>query len=51
VEFGYEDLTLDSVLAFRKRWIEGGMAWFNINAKPENWSWRNQMASIPTAFK
>ena len=51
VEFGYEDYSLISIHAFRKRWIDQGAKWFRLKDRPENWSLEEQLKQIPKEFK
>jgi len=51
VEFGYEDVLLKSVHAYRKRWIEDGAQWVDKKAKPNNWNMTDQLENIPEVFK
>jgi len=51
VEFGYEDMTVQSAKKFRDKWICEGMKWFRHECMPESWSWDEQKKSIPEAFR
>jgi len=51
VEFGYEDMTVQSTQKFREQWIRNGMQWFSPRHMPGNWSWEKQKTQIPESFK
>ena len=46
VEFGYEDLTEESMIKYRKKWIETGGEWFIKESKPNNWTMQEQLKNI-----
>ncbi len=50
VEFGYEDMTAESVRRFRERWVQLGMRWFAPASRPQAWRWDEQRRSIPAEF-
>ena len=37
-EFGYEDATEMSALAFRQRWLKAGAKWFQAKNQPKSWN-------------
>ncbi len=49
-EFGYEDNSIESTQASRKKWISEGAQWFNIEAKPRGWSLEKQLKNIPEIY-
>jgi hypothetical protein len=53
VEFGYDDGSdPESVAQRRTYWVEvEHCRWFDAKFKPVNWNLRNQLASIPRAFR
>ena len=51
VEFGYEDVSVNSVKAYRNKWLSLGSIWFSIKFKPSNWNIDEQLKNIPTCFK
>lgn len=36
---------------WRKYWIDGGMKWWSLNPKPENWDPKKQLKNITEGFK
>jgi hypothetical protein len=44
-EFGYDDTP-----AYREKWIEGGCAWFNPKARPQEWSLDDQLKRADLAW-
>lgn len=50
VQFGNEDKTLDSLKAYRSKWISKGARWFSKEDKPEGWDMEVQMQNIPEEF-
>lgn len=51
VQFGKEDLTLESIKEYRDGWISKGGKWFVKNEKPESWDVEAQMKNIPDEFR
>lgn len=51
VEFGNQDYTVESVLAYRSRWIQSGAHWYNKSFKPVDWDLEDQLNHIPQKFK
>ena len=51
VEFGYEDCKPESVLKYRKRWVEQKNKWFNPKEMPADWSLEKQMDNIPLPYR
>ena len=51
VEFGYEDSNLEAIRTFRRKWLEEGNKWWNLKAKPKNWSLNAQMKNIPKKYR
>ena len=50
VQFGNEDKTLESLKAYRSKWISKGAKWFSKEDKPEGWDMEAQMKNIPEEF-
>lgn len=50
VEFGYEDLTRETVVQFRSVWIANGCKWFDPELQPASWNLDRQMANVPAKF-
>ena len=51
VEFGYEDIRLESAKKFRDKWINAGAAWRFPDFKPQNWSLEKQLNNIPDEYR
>jgi len=51
VEFGYEDLTVESTKNHRERWLTTGAKWFTPKDKPDGWDLEKQLLQIPYSFK
>lgn len=51
VQFGKEDLTLESIKEYRDKWRSKGGEWFAKNEKPSGWDIEQQMKHIPDEFK
>jgi hypothetical protein len=51
VQFGKEDLTLESIKEYRDKWRSKGGEWFAKNEKPEGWDMDVQMKNIPDGFR
>lgn len=51
VEFGYQDVNLQSSIQYRKNWIKAGMKWDStyIN-QPSDWNPLQQMKNIPQEY-
>ncbi len=45
VEFGYEDSTPESTLAYRQQWLKNGAAWAKPEEKPADWNLKEQLAN------
>ena len=50
VQFGKEDLTLESIKQYRAEWISKGGKWFDKDEKPDSWDMEIQMKNIPDKF-
>lgn len=50
VEFGNEDYTYESVLQYRKTWMEKGCVWFDVRKRSSDWNKEEQFKQIPTVF-
>jgi hypothetical protein len=50
VEFGYEDITIDSTKDYRNHWINEGVKWFSAKEKPLNWDMSEQFKNIPIEY-
>ena len=50
VQFGKEDVTLESIQKYRKEWLRKGGKWFIKKDRPENWDIDEQMRNIPEDF-
>lgn len=46
VEFGYEDITVESTSRFRDAWLANGAHWFKPKNKPLDWNPSAQLAKI-----
>lgn len=46
VEWGNEDYTLDSLQAYRHKWLASGAEWCNSQKKPQDWSLELQLRNI-----
>ena len=46
VEFGYEDCSENSIIAYRDKWMVNGASWFNPKLKPKNWSLEQQLENL-----
>lgn len=47
VEFGNEDYSKESTVAYREKWIKGGAKWFEESQKPNDWDLNKQLSEIP----
>lgn len=45
-EFGCDDYTPQSIMAYRENWIKSGSKWFDPAKKPDNWSLEKQLHNI-----
>lgn len=50
VVFGYEDATKESVINYRKAWLENGARWFVPRDKPIMFDLDVQLKGIPTKY-
>ena len=50
VQFGKEDVTLESIKQYRAEWISKGGKWFDKDEKPDSWDMEIQMKNIPDKF-
>ena len=51
VQFGKEDISLESIKKYRDEWISKGGIWFDKSKKTEGWDIVKQMKDIPNDFK
>ena len=51
VQFGKEDISLESIKKYRDEWICKGEIWFDKSKKNEDWDIVKQMKDIPNDFK
>ena len=51
VQFGKEDVTLESIQKYRKEWLRKGGRCFIKKDRPENWDIDEQMRNIPEDFR
>ncbi|HFT8656195.1 MAG: hypothetical protein E7D37_04275 [Enterobacter cloacae] len=51
VEFGYEDMNLESIKRYRQKWLDSGANWFRKKNKPESWSLDRQLQNIPKQYR
>lgn len=51
VEFGYEDMSMESIKDYRQKWVKNGANWFRKKNKPEDWSLENQFQNIPEQYR
>lgn len=49
-EFGYYDVTLESIRKNRNRWLANGAKWFNPKEMPLDWSLEEQLKDIPKRY-
>ncbi|MBP0000045.1 MAG: hypothetical protein J7641_13790 [Cyanobacteria bacterium SID2] len=49
-EFGYNDVTLQTIYQYRQSWLSQGANWFDRTQKPEGWSLEAQLKQIPDRF-
>jgi len=50
VQFGKEDISLDSIKKYRDEWVSKGGKWYTKEEKPERWNLEVQMKNIPDKF-
>ena len=50
VQFGKEDITLESINEYREKWLGKGGDWFAKEEKPELWNREEQMKNVPNEF-
>jgi len=46
VEFGYGDFYPESREELRKKWIEDGAKWDDLEKKPKNWDMKKQLSNL-----
>lgn len=46
VQFGYEDISEESILNYRDKWIKCGCKWFSQENIPLGWSLEEQLKNI-----
>ena len=51
VEFGYEDSSVNGVVTYRRKWLEAGANWEDVEERPNNWSAEEQMKNVPLDFR
>ena len=51
VEFGYEDMNLESIKRYRQKWLDSGANWFRKKNKPESWFLDRQLQNIPKQYR
>ncbi|MGI9948613.1 hypothetical protein [Vibrio hyugaensis] len=51
VEFGYEDSSFISTTNYRRKWLENGAKWFDLDEMPTNWCAKEQLKNVPVDFK
>lgn len=50
-QFGYEDVHIEGLKEYRKKWLTQGARWFDPKHKPENWSLEEQLKNIPAEYR
>ena len=50
-EFGYQDITVESVRAARARWLAAGGEWREERTRPSQWDRQRQLAAIPAPWR
>ena len=45
-EFGCDDYNLESIKAYREKWIKAGAKWFNPKMMPDNWNLEKQLHNM-----
>ena len=51
VQFGYEDLTVQNLVDYRKKWLSTGARWINESFRPEHWSFEKQFVNVPMKYR
>ena len=51
VQFGKEDISLESIKKYRTEWLIKGGKWFAKDERPENCNLETQMKNIPNEFR
>lgn len=51
VQFGKEDIDLESIRTYRQKWQKKGGKWFQKKEKPNDWNMDEQMGNIPEEFR
>lgn len=51
VEFGYEDMSVDSIKVYRQKWVESSADWYRKKNKPQEWSLEKQFQNIPKQYR
>lgn len=51
VEFGYEDVSLQSIRTFRSKWLASGSPWFDISKRPKAWDISVQLELVPFEWR
>ena len=46
VTFGYEDLSIESVIKFREEWLKNGAKWPMEKEKPIDWDLKKQLKNL-----
>lgn len=46
IQFGYEDTSEENIRKYREKWIETGGEWLIKDARPKNWSMKDQLKNI-----
>ena len=49
-EAGLNDIDIDAVKRYRKKWIEDGCPWFFAAVKPDGWNLEKQMCQIKSRW-
>ena len=50
-EFGYEDVTIQSIKQYRDRWLSDGAIFWAPREKPKKWLLEEQLKQIPDRFR
>lgn len=51
VQFGYQDIRLESAKKFREQWLAKGAIWSEPDQKPPRWSLEEQLKNIPEEYR
>lgn len=51
VQWGEQDVTLEQIRAYRRRWLESGAPWVWPAIQPDDWELEHQLVNIPKAFR